>query len=91
MRRFRIDKYNANKDSLSKNGSALYTKPNKYNTNKDSLSKNGSALYMNPMFSAIFCVRDFVFFPLLIVNVAREGMLYFFPDLWNNENWVFLN
>ena len=64
---------------------------NKYNANKDSLSKNGSALYMSPMFSAIFCSRYFVFFPLLIFNVAREGMLYFFADLWNNENWVFLN
>ena len=64
---------------------------NKYNANKDSLSKNGSALYMSPMFSAIFCSRYFVFFPLLIFNVAREEMLYFFTDLWNTENWVFLN
>ena len=62
---------------------------NKYNANKDSLSKNGSALYMTLMFSAILCSRYFVFFPSLIFNVAREGMLYFFPDLWNNENWVF--
>ena len=64
---------------------------NKYSANKDSLSKNGSALHMSPRLSAIFCSRYFVFFPLLIFNVAREGMLYFFADLWNNENWVFLN
>ena len=64
---------------------------NKYNGNKDFLSKNRSALYMNPMFSAFFDQNIFVFFPLLIFNVTREEMLYYFPDLWNNENWVFLN
>ena len=56
---------------------------NKYNTNKDSLSKNSSALYMTLIASVILCSRCFLFFSLLIFDVAREGMLYFFPDLWN--------
>ena len=44
---------------------------------------------MNPMFSAILFSRYFMCSIhdkfSSIKTTGKEGMLYFFPDLWNNE------